>query len=139
MSDPVIFKNASMILRYHPETGIVHHEMLKRPTSAEFRATLNAGHDALVKNRATKWLSDDRANSVLDDADQTWAQTEWFARMQKAGWAYWAIVNPAKAVGQMQMKRNVATMKMGGVEAAIFATPEEAMAWLQSCGVRKAG
>jgi hypothetical protein len=132
MSQP-IYQNSSMVLYFHPVEKIVHHEFLHRPSGTDFRDLLTQGYEHLRKNRATKWLSDDRNHTVLSEDDEKWARTEWFPLMQKAGWLYWAIVNPAKAVGQLQMKRNVQHMRVGGVTVATFGTVDEAMAWLKTC------
>lgn len=139
MSD-LIFQNEAMVLRYHPVERIVHHQMLRRPKSAEFREVLNKGFECLVRYKASKWLSDDRQFTVLDEADEKWAQTEWFGKVMGAGWKYWAVIKPEKAVGQLQMKRNASTMKLGGVTVGTFDTYEEAFAWLKAVDqVKKTG
>ncbi len=137
----VVYENQSAVLRYHPVEKIVHHEFLKRPQGADFRDLLSAGYELIVKHHATKWLSDDRNNSsVLDEADEAWARGVWFERMQKAGWLYWAIVNPQKVVGRMQLKRHATGYKLGGVTVENFDTPTLALTWLKGCDVnRKAG
>ena len=127
------YTNDSAVLYFHPVERIVHHELLHRPTGTDFRDLLMAGYEMLRRNRCTKWLSDDRKHTVLSEADEKWAREEWFPLVAKAGFRYWAVVNPEKAVGQMQMKQNVKFMQMGGVTAAFFSTVEEAMAWLKTC------
>lgn len=131
MSQPM-FRNEAALLYVHPVEKIVHHEFLRRPTSKEFRELLMAGYEALRKTRATKWLSDDRKHSVLSEEDEKWAQTEWFPLVQKAGWLYWAIVNPEKIVGQMQAKQNAEFMRIGGVTVNTVSTVEAAMEWLKT-------
>jgi len=144
MAETTIFKSESAILKYHSQ-GIIHHEFLHRMVGQEFKDVLNTGLEQLVTRRATKWLSDDRKNTVLSEEDQRWAETDWFPRAVKAGWKYWAIVNPEKAVGQLQMKGNAKTMEMAGVKVAFFSEPHKAMAWLLSvetlagAGARQAG
>lgn len=110
-----MYPNEAALLYVHPVEKIVHHEFLKRPTTKEFRELLMAGYHALRKTRVTKWLSDDRKHTVLSEEDERWTQTEWFRLVQKAGWLYWAIVNPEKTVGQMQAKQNAEFMRIGGV------------------------
>jgi hypothetical protein len=132
VSEPV-YRNPAALLYFHPVEKIVHHELLRRPTGTEFRDLLTHGYELLRRNRATKWLSDDRNHTVLTEADEKWAQTEWFTLMQKAGWLYWAVVNPEKAVGQLQMKRNLQFMRVGGVTVANFSTVDEALEWLKTC------
>lgn len=140
MSEQIVFKSESAVLRYHSE-GIVHHEFLKRMVGKDFRDVLDKGAQQLVVHRATKWLSDDRKNTVLEEADEKWAQTDWFPRVVAAGWKYWAIVNPEKAVGQLQMNRHAKTFELGGIKVAMFKDPKAAMAWLLTVDApaRKAG
>ena len=140
MAVTVILKNDSAVLKYH-STGIIHHEFLKRMVGKDLREVLNAGLQQMVKTKAIKWLSDDRKNTVLSEDDENWAQKDWFPRAVASGWKYWAIVNPEKAVGQLQMKGNAKSMEMAGVKVAFFSEPEQALAWLLSVDApaRKAG
>jgi hypothetical protein len=46
--------------------------------------------------------------------------------------AFMAVVMPAKVVGQLNMKRWIKTFEDMGVTVRVFATPEPALAWLQS-------
>ncbi|MDX2014945.1 MAG: STAS/SEC14 domain-containing protein [Myxococcaceae bacterium] len=135
MAETIIFKNASAVLRYHSE-GIVHHEFLGRMVGQDFRDILERGLQQLKKTGARKWLSDDRKNTVLDEVDTRWAQTDWFPRAHATGWKYWAIVNPERAVGQLQMRSSAKQFEMmGGVEVRFFTNPGEALAWLKSAAI----
>jgi|APLak6261675434_1056106.scaffolds.fasta_scaffold06159_2 hypothetical protein len=134
----LIFKNDSGQVQLH-EDGIVHHEFFRRMVGKEFRDILEAGLTQLQNKQATKWLSDDRKNTVMEESDEKWAQGDWFPRAAKSGWKYWAIVNPEKAVGKMQMSRNAKVMEMGGIKVATFSTPDEALSWLRSVDLKKAG
>jgi hypothetical protein len=141
MSETIVFKNDSAVLKYHSE-GIIHHEFLTRMVGKEFRDILLKGLEQMKKSKATKWLSDDRKNTVLDEADMAWAQTEWFPLVSAAGWRFWAIVNPERAVGQMQMKSSAKQFQMmGNVEVRFFSDPVEALAWLRTVKpeLKKAG
>lgn len=136
-----IYKNDSSVLYYHPVERIVHHEILRRPTGTDFRDLLMHGYEVLKKNKATKWLSDDRHYTTLVDGDEEWARTVWFPLVQKAGWLYWAVVNPEKAVGQLGAKNHAKFMSIGGVTVQTVSTPEEALNWLKTVdrAAKKAG
>jgi hypothetical protein len=134
----IILQTPFVVLRYHPVERIVHHEFLQRVAGEEFRRALIAGLEVLKKNKAEKWLSDDRKHTVLPADDEAWATKVWFPQVVKAGWKYWAIVNPEKAVGQMQAKRNIATFSMGGITAATFSEPDAAFSWLTNLQARAA-
>ncbi|MBM4780060.1 MAG: hypothetical protein GQE15_20340 [Archangiaceae bacterium] len=132
MAETIVFKNDSAVLKYHSE-GIIHHEFLTRMVGKDFHDLLECGLDHMKKTGAKKWLSDDRRNTVLDEADSKWASTEWFPRAHATGWLFWAIVNPERAVGQLQMKATAKQFEMmGGVEVRIFSNPADALAWLKT-------
>lgn len=141
MTETIVFQNDSAVLRYHSD-GIVHHEFLTRMIGKDFRDLLLKGYEQMKKSGATKWLSDDRKHSVLDEADMKWGNEVWFPMVKALNWKHWAIVNPEKAVGQMQMRGTAKVMELGGVQVRFFSTPAEALSWLRSVDaapVKKAG
>ncbi len=132
MPTQTVIDNPFVTLRYHPEKKIVHHQLHKFIFGKEFREFLLAGTDVMKKNQARKWLSDDRANTVLSKEDADWGQTNWFPQTLAAGWKYWAIVQPEKVLAQAGMERLVAQYSALGVTAKFFTDPDEAMKWLES-------
>jgi hypothetical protein len=126
-----LIDNASVTLRFHVRTKIVHHEFRAFVHGAQFRDVLEAGLDAFKQHHATKWLSDDRGNGALKKEDAEWALTSWAPRVIAAGWKYWAVVMPEKVIGQMNMRRWLATYAEKGVTAEPFSDPVEAMRWLE--------
>ena len=128
----LLIDNDSASLWYHPEKQIVHHQFHKFIYGREFQDVLLAGMELLQKNKARKWLSDDRAMPVLRPEDMEWAQTMWLPQMVQAGWKYWAIVQPENVIGQMNMERIVKEYLAAGIAAKYFSDPDEAMTWLES-------
>jgi hypothetical protein len=90
------------------------------------------GTEVLRQNKAEKWLSDDRNNNALTTEDQNWANNVWFPETARAGWKYWALVQPEKVTGQMNMKKQANVVTSGGVTVGTFNDPEAAMDWLVS-------
>ena len=84
----------------------------------------------MERRGASKWLSDDRANNALPPADEEWAREVWFPRTRAAGWRHWAIVQPLKVLGQMNVRRFAEAYAAQGITARIFSDPNAAMAWL---------
>ncbi len=119
-------------LWYHPDKKIVHHHFKKFIYGQVFRDFLLKGTEAMQKNHVNKWLSDDRNNAVVRKEDMDWAQTSWFPPTVQAGWKYWAIVQPAKAIAQMNMETLVEAYGKAGIVAKFFSDPDEAMKWLDS-------
>jgi hypothetical protein len=127
-----VFDNEKATLWFHPESGIVHHKFKKPVSGNDFRGVLNQGYELLRENAATKWLSDDRANSALTAADKAWAQDDWFPRVQAVGWEHWAIVLPQNIIGNLDMKTYVDRTSEQGVEVQLFSDPELALQWLET-------
>ena len=131
MATQTVFTNEFATLKYHPDSKIVHHEWHQYVQGPAFRDTLTKGLDILKQNRATKWLSDDRGNSVLSQDDTQWAQTQWFPAVKAAGWQHWAVVMPEKALGKLNMKQWISLYASLGINSQVFSDPTEAMAWLE--------
>jgi hypothetical protein len=104
-------------------SGFIHGE--------ELRAAFNAGYEQLKKYRGTKWLSDNRGLPTYKAEDIEWINTDWFPRMLKAGWKYWALVEPKTNVGLLVMKKFQFYVDQG-IELEVFTTVEEALEWLKT-------
>ena len=116
----------------YPERKMVHHVMKAYCFGAELRGALMTGAEAMERHGATKWLSDDRANSAVPPDDEEWAMQVWLPRVRAAGWRHWAAVQPDKIIGQINLARWVRSMSELGINARMFADPDEAMRWLDA-------
>lgn len=126
-----VLDNEFVTVWVYPERRMVHHQFHRFLYGQAFRDALNAGADALKQYGAIKWLSDDRQNSAMPTADMEWARTDWYPRVEAAGWKYWAVVQPLSVLGKMNMEREVEINAAKGVVTRMFSNPEEAMAWLE--------
>ena len=86
MAKITVYDSPVVTVWVHPEKKIVHSQIHKFVSGKEFQAFLMAGLDALVKHKATKWLSDDRSNSVLRKEDVDWGNQNWFPQCVRNGW-----------------------------------------------------
>jgi hypothetical protein len=127
----VIHENPQISVWCYPVRGIVHHQMHKYCYGEQFRSALTAGLKAMAKYRTKKWLSDDRLNGPLPVEDEEWATKTWFPQVKAAGWKYWAMVQPQKVVGQMNVARFVKMYSELGITAQIFTEVEPAFEWLE--------
>ncbi|HKO91258.1 MAG TPA: hypothetical protein VJU61_08910 [Polyangiaceae bacterium] len=128
----VIHQSEWITVWYHPEVKVVHHRLHKAIRGEPFRSALLQGTAVLRQRGATKWLSDNRQVFILPQADQEWADAEWFPQALKAGWKYWAIVRPERAAADLFIRRLAATRSAAGVKTELFTTPEASMEWLTS-------
>src|SRR5271166_4845497 len=101
MSAITVLSNDYFDLLYHEESKIIHHIFKPPMGSDQIQEVLSAGTDLLEKNRATKWLSDNRQLAVAfsDEAAQ-WVNEVWLPRTVRAGWKYWAMVVPEAIIGR---------------------------------------
>ncbi|ATW27457.1 hypothetical protein DCMF_24310 [Candidatus Formimonas warabiya] len=132
MSKLTIIDNEFASLWYYPDKKIIHHQIKKYITGKPLQDLLNRGTEELRKNGAKKWLSDDRNNNALGVKDTEWANNIWFPNTAQAGWKYWALVQPEKITGQMNMKRQTSFVSDAGVVVKVFNDPDEAMSWLEA-------
>lgn len=132
MNKVSIVENDLIAVWVYPDRKMIHHMMKAYCFGPEFREALTRGLEAMELYRATKWLSDDRANGALPPEDGAWAGQEWSPRALAAGWKHWAVVQPAKIIGQINMERFVKDSAARGLNARMFGDPEEAMRWLDA-------
>jgi hypothetical protein len=105
MEKVTILDNEFATMWYYPDTKIVHHQIKKYIYGEHLQELLNRGIETIQKYHAQKWISDDRNNNALTPQDQEWVKNDWLPNAVKAGWKYWAIVNPEKLMGQLCMER----------------------------------
>lgn len=128
----LILENEFVALWYYPELKIVHHRMMKTPTSEAFRELLSEGANLVQRFHAPKWLSDDRGNTVLRDYDEAWSDEVWLPRVLQGGFKFWAIVLPTAAIGKLNMRRLAADHARRGIISSVERDPESAFNWLKA-------
>ncbi|MFC1641460.1 hypothetical protein ACFL5O_02040 [Myxococcota bacterium] len=127
-----IMQNEYVTLWYHPADKIVHHRFEKSADSESHRAMLLRGAECLEKHHAQKWLSDDRNHVVVREDDAIWGEKVWTPRVLRAGFKFWAIVLPIRAIGQLNLKRLAQEHAELGVTVKTFTEVDSAFQWLQS-------
>ncbi|MCB1180312.1 MAG: hypothetical protein KDK36_22220 [Leptospiraceae bacterium] len=95
--------------------------------------SLNAGLDCLNQKKTKKWISDNRnLISFRGTEDSDWLESDWVPRAVKAGWKYWALVQPEKIYMNLVYDRISELFQKFGVEVMIFSNLEDAFVWIQS-------
>jgi hypothetical protein len=132
MSKITVYESENVTVWYHTDKKIVHHQIKKFVYGEEFHKFLLAGSEAIKKNHAQKWLSDDRSNTVVRQEDIDWGMVNWLPQTVQAGWKYWAIVQPEKMIAKMNMEALAKQYASVGIAAKFFSDPDAAMKWLES-------
>jgi len=130
MNRILLVDNSLISVWIYPERELIHHQMKAFCFGPEFRDALTRGVEAMERHRAIKWLSDDRANDALSPDDSKWGTDVWFPRAKAAGWRHWALVQPKRILGQVNMARFVKMYAELGINARMFTDPDAALTWL---------
>jgi hypothetical protein len=128
----LIVDNEAISLWVYPRRKMIHHQIKAHLHGMKFRDALTRGTEALVQYKATKWLSDDRGNAAVLAEDSSWAQLDWFPRTKASGWKHWAVVQPVKVIGQINMARFITECSQAGINGRMFSDPDKAFAWLDA-------
>jgi len=97
----------------------------------ELRTVFNAGYEQMKKSRGKKWLTDNQGMRLYEPEDAEWINKDWLPRMLKAGWEYWALVEPDSNVGLLTMEKFKFYARMG-IDLHKFRNVEQALSWLIS-------
>lgn len=132
MSETVLLENEFGVVRYNSEHEYIYHTFHKPIGGEPFRTILDTGVEHLAKNKAHKWLSDDRNNAEFAPEDAQFAIADWGPRAAAAGWKYWALIVPESMAGRASMQDIVAAFFQLGVEVRVFIDIDTAKEWLIS-------
>jgi hypothetical protein len=127
-----IVDNDMIAVWVYPERRIIHHQMKSFCYGEKFYQALMKGAEALQQHRASKWLSDNRLNGALPAEDAEWTEKNWFPKVKAAGWKHWAVVQPEKIIGQINMSRFIKKYSQQGINARMFTDLDEAFRWLDA-------
>jgi hypothetical protein len=132
MSVITIVDNEFITVEYWDDKSTIYHTIKKPIDGDNFIAALDAGTDALIKYKATKWLSDDRKNGPLPPNTMDWAFNVWGPRTLAGGWKFWANVVPEALAAAGTLVPVVEHYYTVGLRMMVFSDLEEAKQWLES-------
>ena len=130
----VVLETPDLVLWFHDDRRIVHHELRRYPGIAAMQAMLNQGLEVLEEHGANKWLSDNSNGGAFPKVHHDWALLDWGPRAAQRGWKYWALVPPKDLLGEQNMRRLKERMYSAlGVRVQVFKDSDKALAWLAQC------
>ena len=106
--------------------------MLGFVTGKEKEDLFLSGYEKMKKEGGKKWLSDNRKLRPWSEKDVEWINNVWLPMMLKAGWKYWAVIEPESVLGNLSMKNFLGFYAEQGLEVKIFHEMDEALAWMRS-------
>ncbi|MBP7282797.1 MAG: hypothetical protein KBA66_14540 [Leptospiraceae bacterium] len=132
MDKEIVLDNEYVTMWFHQDKKIVHHKYHQFLKGDYIRNQLNGGVDLLIKHKAKKWLSDNRNVGPHTADDTEWINTIWLPNAIKAGWKFWALVQPESVIAQMNLRTITKTFADMGVTVQVFSDPDIALKWLES-------
>lgn len=98
-------------------------------TGDELRDAFKSGYHKMKETGGVKWLSDNRGLPTYRIEDVDWINNEWFPRMLKIGWKYWALIEPESNVGLLVMKK-FKFFTDQGIQLNVFNSVKDGVRWL---------
>jgi len=118
-------------MRWDSDHQVVHSEWRAFANSAELRAGLLRGIDAIRDHRAVAYLTDTRKVKVIVEADQDWINTTWLPLAIASGLKRVAVVTAAHGLGKLTVEDVVgSTEDQGALQTRIFDSVAGAWKWI---------
>lgn len=130
MEGITLVDNEYISVQYLSDKRIIYHTVHKPVSGQMFRDALLVGTAALIKYKASKWLSDDRKNGQVSREDAEWGVAVWNAQTIAAGWKYWAVVVPPAVADAGSLMPIIEALYELGLTMMVFTDLESAIAWL---------
>ena len=127
----VLYESPNARVEWLENEKIVFKKFKKFIFGDDLKKAFNAGYEAMKENKGIKWLTDNSELPVYKQEDMEWINKDWFPRMKKLGWKYWAVIQPQSATGQLAM-RHFKFYQDEGIIVKYFENYNDALAWLKS-------
>ncbi|MCU0476886.1 MAG: hypothetical protein MUC99_12410 [Anaerolineae bacterium] len=134
MSSTIIVDTPQLTIEYRPEHKTIYHVVHEPISDEPLQDALMKATYFLRDHGVTKWLSDDRKNGPLSDAQLEWGFTVWNKLAVSYGWKFWALVVPVEVEAAGSMFPLMESLHENGLRMRVFTTTEDALAWLDSVG-----
>jgi isopentenyl diphosphate isomerase/L-lactate dehydrogenase-like FMN-dependent dehydrogenase len=114
----------------------VHSEWRAFANSAELRAALLTGIQAIRDHRAAAYVSDARKFRVIVRDDQEWIREKWMPLAVAAGLKRIAFVTAASGLGKVIVEDVSGSVNQGGLESRTFDSMTAARKWVAEVQVK---
>lgn len=128
-SDGVYVNQPWLLMRWDAVDQIVHSEWRAFANSAELRASLLRGIDAIRDHNAVGYLTDTRKVKVVVHDDQQWIKETWLPLAIKAGLKRIAVVTATRGLGKLTVEDVVGLVDDRGLQSRTFDSVEAGRHW----------
>ncbi|HEV2028834.1 MAG TPA: hypothetical protein VGS16_09920 [Candidatus Dormibacteraeota bacterium] len=118
-----------LLMRWDAVHQLVHSEWRGFANSAELRASLLRGIDAIKDHNAIGYLTDTRKVKVVVHDDQEWIKQTWLPLAIKAGLKRIAVVTAASGLGKLTVEDVVGLADDRGLQSRTFGSLEAGRKW----------
>lgn len=115
----------------------VHSEWKAFANSAEFRAGLLKGVQAIRDHRAAAYVSDARKVKVIVHQDQKWIKETWMPLALQAGLKRIAFVTAPSGLGKLTVEDVAAAVPSLGLQSHVFDSMAAARKWISEVPVSR--
>ena len=119
-----------LLMRWDDVHQVVHSEWRAFANSAELRAALLRGIEAIKDHQARGYLTDTRKVKVVVRADQIWIKQTWLPLAIAAGLKRIAVVTATHGLGKITVEEVVGLTDGQGLLSRTFATVEAGRQWI---------
>ena len=127
----LLYENQKGELRFNADTNAIELIWKKPQDEESYKELFTKGLDFLIKNKATKWLSDIRNQGVVGPAASKWVADEIFPQAVKHGLGKVAVVMKADIFQEFYISNvSKSVQKNRGDIMKYFDAVEDANDWL---------
>jgi hypothetical protein len=127
--DGVYVDQPWLLMRWDKAHQIVHSEWRAFANSAELRAGLLRGIEAIKDHRAIGYLTDTRKVRVVVHSDQEWIKQTWLPLAIEAGLKRIAVVIASSGLGKATVEDVVGLTEEQGLQSRTFDSLSAARSW----------
>lgn len=124
-----------LLMRWDSVHQHVHTEWKAFATSAELRAGLLRGIQAIRDHKAVAYVSDARKVKVIVHDDQKWIKENWLPLAVGAGLKRLAFVTAATGLGKLTVEDLVPMVDGHGLRSRVFDSMAAAREWVSEASV----
>jgi len=121
-----------LLMRWDQAHAVVHSEWRAFANTAELRAGLLRGIEAIKDHQARAYLTDTRKVKVVVHEDQEWIKKTWLPLAIEAGLKRIAVVIATTGLGRLTVEEVVGLTDDQGLVSRTFDSADAAWRWIAS-------
>ncbi len=130
--DQVLLHEPFLLMTYSPGERLIHLEWNGHPTSSQYRSSLELAVNFVAKHDVHFWLADLRGMTAILQADEKWANEEWFPKLFATPLEKMAILHSNDYFNQTSVARSFQKVNSKlTFQVADLTDMHEALEWLR--------